>query len=258
MIELLTSYTMSHIPYISNEALDEYAENLITDFSPGLLNAPAPVDVLGFIKNYLGLNMVYEKLCYEKKVIGFTAFHDGFVSVFDERTSCKKIEPVKGGTVIIDKSLMGKRNVRRLRFTIMHEGSHWLLHRKTFANDSPAGNIGAFEVKYLAAKIGRTDYSRSKLDKTDKDRIERQADFLSYAILMPLPALRIAFRNFFYMIDEKPRVIIRGADPKEEHTAKQLAGYIADIFTVSNRAALIRLEKLNAVVDIGGGLYSIV
>jgi hypothetical protein len=257
MIELNSVYTPSQIPYISYEVLDDYAEAVVNDYAPERLSEPAPIDVLDFIQSYLGLDMEYHNLCYESKVIGFTAFNDGFIRVFDERTSLTGIVPVNAGTVIIDKSLKGKRNIRRFRFTGMHEGSHWLLHKKAFENNNAYGNIGAFEIKYLAAKIGRTDYSRSKLEKTDKDRIERQADFLAAAILMPLSALRVAFRTFFNSIGEKPRVLFRGADCKDEIIIKQLVEYIADIFNVSNRASLIRLEKLRAITDKGGGLYAV-
>jgi Zn-dependent peptidase ImmA (M78 family) len=248
MIELITAYSLSNIPYITYEALDEYAASVVYSFAPERLTVPAPLDVDSFIKNYLGLNVVQHKLCYEKQVLGFTAFHDGVIRVYDDRTSSISAVPVSGGTVIIDKSLSGRRNIRRLRFTLTHEGSHWMLHQKAFETENPFGSIGAFEVQYLAAKVGRIDYSRSTHEKSDKDRIERQADFFASAILMPRPALRAAFRNFFRDIGENPRALVR-AEPNDDFKAKQLAGYIADTFNVSKRAALIRLEKLNAIVD---------
>jgi len=257
MIEINVSYALNQIPYISYEALDEYAEVIISDYAPERLIIPAPIDVLDFIENYLGLDIVYYDLCYGSKVIGFTAFQDGFIRVFDKRTSLNGIVPVHAGTVIIDKSLNGKRNIRRFRFTGMHEGSHWLLHKKAFEKNNSFGNIGAFDIKYLAAKMGRTDYSRSKLDTTDQDRMERQADFLAAALLMPLSALRIAYCTFFKGIGERPRVIFRSRNPKDDNMIKQLVKYISDTFNVSNRAALIRLEKLNAVIDRGVGIYAV-
>ncbi|MDR1663825.1 MAG: ImmA/IrrE family metallo-endopeptidase [Clostridiales bacterium] len=253
MVELITVYSPTKIPFITYEALDEYATSVVADFAPQRLKEPAPHDVFGFIRDYLGLNVVYYKLPHEKQVIGFTAFHGGVIHVVNERTSLIETAPVSGGTVIIDKSLTEERNVRRLRFTATHEGSHWLLHRKAFENDNPSGNIGAFNIRHLAAKTGTADYSRSKLEKTDKDRTERQADFLAAAILIPRPALRIAYCDFFHDICEKPRALVRGADPKDEYKAKRLTGYIANVFNVSNRAALIRLEKLNAIVSQGAG-----
>ena len=71
--------------------------------------------------------------------------------------------------------------------------------------------------------------------------MERQADFLAASILMPRPALRVAYREFFRYYNDKPRRIIRGTSPLDDCYAKQLPEYIAKLFNVSNKAALIRL-----------------
>ena len=97
------------------------------------------------------------------------------------------------------------------------------------------------------------DYSRSRKEKTDIDRMERQADFLAAGILMPRPALREVFREFFRLNNEKPRRIKRGTSPMDDAFAKQLPEYVAKIFNVSNKAATIRLEKLTAIVNRGCG-----
>jgi hypothetical protein len=114
--------------------------------------------------------------------------------------------------------------------------------------DNPFGPAGKYDNQYLAAKEGRADYSRNQKERTDIERMERQADFLASAILMPKPALREAFKNYFASYGEKPRQIIRGHNPTDDFYAKQLPEYIAKIFNVSNRAALIRLEKLTAII----------
>jgi Zn-dependent peptidase ImmA (M78 family) len=153
------------------------------------------------------------------------------------------------GTVIIDSSLTAKRNVPRLRFTMTHEGSHWLLHRRAFDDDNLYGPAGIYENQYLAAKEGRADYSRSQKERSDIDRMERQADFLASAILMPRPALREAFKEFFKYYGDKPRRVIRGTSIMDDCYAAQLPKYVAGIFNVSKSAALIRLEKLTAIVN---------
>ena len=79
--------------------------------------------------------------------------------------------------------------------------------------------------------------------------MERQADFTAAGILMPRPALREVYRQFFRFYDEKPHRIIRGANPMDDCFALQLPEYVAKIFNVSKKAATIRLEKLNAIVD---------
>jgi Zn-dependent peptidase ImmA (M78 family) len=79
--------------------------------------------------------------------------------------------------------------------------------------------------------------------------MERQADFLSAAILMNRPALRVAFKNYFAGYCDKPRRIVRKSSIMDDLYAENLPEYVAQIFGVSKRAALIRLEKLTAIVD---------
>jgi hypothetical protein len=251
MIELKTSYSLSWVPYITNDALDAYAEDIVADFAPERLSVPGPVDAEGFVEYYLGLNVEFHRICYDRKILSMIAFDDGIIQVMDEQTGMPEPMIVEKGTVVVDTSLSIKRNLARMRFSIVHEGSHWLLHRKAFAVDNPFGSPGIYENPYLAAKEGRMDYRRDQRERTDSERMERQADFLAAAILMPRPAMRIAFLHFFLRVGMRPRAIVRGASPVDDYLAKQLPEYVAGIFQVSKRAALIRLEKLNAIVNNG-------
>jgi Zn-dependent peptidase ImmA (M78 family) len=257
MLELQTSYTFTQVPYLTYDALEEYAEALVRDAMPERLNVPGPIDVEAFVEFYLGLSVEFRRICYDKQVLGMTAFNDGVVQVMDEEKGVPEPMPVKAGTVIIDSSLSAKRNLARLRFTAMHEGAHWLLHRKAFAADNPFGAVGVYENQYLAAKAGRIDYSRSQKERTDSERMERQADFLASAVLMPRPALREAFRDFFRSCEVKPRRIVRGRSALDDCCAAQLPEYIAGVFSVSGRAALIRLEKLTAIVNRGWPVFAL-
>jgi len=237
------------VPYITYDALDAYAEDVLRDAMPEALNSLCPVDAERFVEFYLGLDVLFKCLSYDRQILGMTAFNAGYVQVLDELTGVSEPMFVEAGTVIIEPSLTLKRNIQRRRFTYLHEGSHWLLHRKAFSADNPYGDVGKYENQYLAAKEGRIDYSRCQKERDDSERMERQADFLASAILMPRPALRMAYRDFFKFYGEKPREIIRGVDGLDDCFAAQLPEYIGKIFNVSKRAALIRLEKLGAIVD---------
>jgi Zn-dependent peptidase ImmA (M78 family) len=256
MLELNTSYTLSQVPYLTYGALEEFAEAIVRDAAPECLNTPRPIDAEGFIEFYLGMTVEYRHVCGDRRILGLTAFNDGVVPITDEQMGAPDLIAVKAGTVIIDSSLSAKRNLPRLRFTAMHEAAHWLLHRKAFAEDNPFGTPGVYENQYIAAKEGRVDYSRSQMERNDSERIERQADFLASAILMPRPAMRVAFRDYFSFYNEKPHRIIRGVTPMDDCHAEQLPVYVAGLFNVSNCAALIRLEKLSAIVDKGRGYRS--
>jgi len=189
-----------------------------------------------------------------------TAFNTGVLKVLDEKSGITVPLDVVEGTVIIEPLLTQKRNTARRRFTFMHEGAHWLIHRRVFSQDNPLGSPGVFENRYLAAKAGRVDYSRSRNEKNDIDRVERQADFLASALLMPKAPLRMAFIEFFQYYNEKARTLVRGRSAMEDTLAESLPHYVAGVFGVSAHAALIRLEKLNAILGkpargYGAGAY---
>jgi hypothetical protein len=251
MLEFDTSYSFSQIPIVTYDALDDYAEKVVADFAPALLTNPGPLDVDEFLEYYLGLTVKFQRISYNKKVLGLTAFNDGTVDIIND-AGLPDMLAVKAGTVIIDTSLEAKKSEPRLRFTMMHEGGgHWLLHRRAFADDNPYGPAGIYANQYIAAKEGRGDYLRSQKERSGIERMERQADFTSAALLIPRPALREVFREFFKFYGEKPHRIIRGMNHMDDCFALQLPEYVAKIFNVSKKAATIRLEKLTAIVNRG-------
>jgi len=249
MLELNTVYSLSQVPYLTYECLDVYAEQLVYDFAPNALASPGVLDADKFLEYYLRLSVDYRRLCLNRKVMGVTTFNEGVVEVVNEDTGHIENLPTNAGTVIIDPSLLTKRNLPRLRFTMLHEGSHWLLHKKAFAENNPYGSAGKYENQFIAAKEGHIDYSRSRKENTDIERMERQADFLASAILMNRPALRLVFKEVFNLYDVKPQRIVRGASALDDCLAKIMPEYVAKKFGVSKRAALIRLEKLTGIVN---------
>jgi hypothetical protein len=221
MLKLETGYSFSNVPYITYDALDQYGEAVARDFMPGALNAPTALDVDKFIEFYLNMYVECKRISYDRKILAMTAFNTGIVQVADDKAGIAVPLAVSEGTLIIDPLLMEKRNAARRRFTKMHEGAHWLIHRPAFA-DNPMKSVGVYENQYLAAKEGRLDYSRSTRERNDIDRIERQADFLASAMLMPKTTLRMAFKEFFGYYGEKPRKIIRGKGETDDNFAALL------------------------------------
>ncbi len=255
MLELETGHSMSNVPNITYEALDKFAEKVAQDFMPETLQHPRPFDVRRFLESYLGLTVCFRRIDHKYFVLAISAFNEGFLQIIDEYSTRIEPMPITAGMVVIDTSLTAKRNLPRLRFASMHEGAHWLLHKKAFSQDNPFGPAGIFDNPYFAAKSGKIDYSRSQIERTDYEQIERQADFIASALLMPRPALRIAYKNYFNQCGEKTHRIVRGAKSGDDIHAKKMPEYIANVFGVSKRAALIRLEKLDAIVDTGFGFY---
>ena len=247
MIELITAYSFSQVPHITYDAMESYAEDVIRDAKPEALVSPRPIDSAWFLEFYLGMEIVYKRLSYNRQILGMTAFNAGYVQIHNDITGEPDALYVNAGTVIVEPTLTQKRNAPRLKFSLMHEGVHWMIHKRAFSADNPCGSVGKFENQYLAAKEGRIDYSRNQSERTDIERIERQADFLASAILMPKTTLRMAYRDFFSYYSEKPRKIVRGQNSFDDSLSVLLPEYIADIYGVSKRAALIRLEKLGAI-----------
>jgi Zn-dependent peptidase ImmA (M78 family) len=248
MLKLETGYSFTQVPYITHEALDLYGEAIVRDFMPEALAAPTVLDVDGFVEFYLGMIVEYKRISCEKPILAMTAFDTGVVQIVGEDGGLPAPLIVRKGSIIVDPSLMGKRNAARRRFTYMHEAAHWILHRPAFAGDNPFGSPGVYENQYLAAKEGRIDYSRSTKERSDIERIERQADFLASAMLMPKTTLRMAYREFFVYHGERPCAVRRGKSETDDLFAALLPRFVARKFGVSERAALIRLEKLGAIV----------
>ena len=235
MIELITSYSLSKVPIITYDALDAYAEAVVRDASPDAFISPRPIDAAWFIEFYLGLDVAYKRLSYDRMVLGMTAFERGYVKIIDEETGLPDYVFVDEGTVIIEPELTLQPNGARLRFTYMHEGSHWLIHRRAFSEDNPFGIVGKYENHSLATKEGRKDYSGSKKENTDIERMERQADFLASAILMPKSTLRMAYSDYFAFYCDKPRKLIRGVNAQDDLYARQLPEYLQEFSKYQNR-----------------------
>ena len=249
MIELKTAYTLTRIPYITRDALEDYAIRLVEDFDPERIRFPGVLDIDRFITEYLELEIEVQRIWSEKTVRAVTVFKEGSVAVYDPATRRKSHILCSSGTVVVDSSLMYKQAARRLRFTLAHEGAHWCMHRHTFAADNPFEQDCIAGNHFLAAKSGRADYNPGERTKTDLARMEQQADFLAASILMPLPAVNAATYCFFHELGETPRTIIPKASNLDDHLASQLPQFLADTFEVSAESASIRLKKLSYIAS---------
>ena len=114
-------YSLTGVPYLTYEALDEYAERVIADAALENLNRAIPLNVEEFLEFYLKLFVEYKQLSLDCKVLGLTAFNPGLVRVIDERKNEVVPLQVKAGTVIVCNSLLEPKQEPRLRFTLMHE-----------------------------------------------------------------------------------------------------------------------------------------
>ena len=117
---------------------------------------------------------------------------------------------VKGGTIILDESLLHPGKEGRLRFTCGHEIGHFLVHKDHYCGLRKAAALG-----------------NPKKSSEENPIVERQADILGTFLLMPKGQVKKAFH----------------AHRNGRDQVKTLAG----IFQVSKQAMRIFLKDCNLI-----------
>ena len=201
-------------PYYREQALEGIAREVITAYDPNLYyGVPRMIPIEDIIEAH-GITLEYQCLRKTGCVLGKTIFDDGGTIIYDYDIPGYTIIAVKGGTIFIDSSLCGEdASTGRLRFTCAHELAHWVLHKKLY---SGTGDVAAYN--------GNVSSDESH------GIIERQADTLASALLMPLPQIK----KCFYRL-------------KIGRTDEQLIAEMANIFEVSKQAMQIRLKSRNLI-----------
>ncbi|MCU6720111.1 hypothetical protein OCV67_09220 [Porcipelethomonas ammoniilytica] len=93
---------------------------------------PSPVDIDGFLENYLGTTPDYHNGIY----LGMTVFHDtNCIPVYDLANNRAEYISAKANTVIFDSRLLEENQEHRYRFTAGHEAGHVVFHTPYFAYD---------------------------------------------------------------------------------------------------------------------------
>lgn len=155
-----------------------------------------------------GINLTYQYIRKDGRILGKTIFEDGMDAVWDMDEQQYILFPVKAGTIIIDATLCeDEKKLGRLRFTCAHELAHWLLHKNLFDKIPEDTNM-----ELMTKECG----------------LEVQANMLASAILMPLPQIKKGFHKFY----------AEGIKQRFEVIQK-----MADLFQVSHQAMRIRLER---------------
>jgi len=157
------------------------------------------------VERFYGLEIEYRFLQKNGSVLGCTVFDDTLLPVWNPEEERYELLPVKRGTIVISAALLDNNSDGRLRFTIAHELAHWLLHQELYSG----GGIAAA--------------SAIKTSLEEDSAVERQADILATALLMPKNQVKRAF------------YALRGA-------AADPATSLAALFDVSKQAMSIFLR----------------
>ena len=200
------------VPRIRLETVEAIARKILMEYDSSLLSGESrPIPIEAIIEVKFDLILEYHILRKNGAVLGETIFDDGPVILYDMDERSYKIIAVRKGTILIDERLCEIRSIGRLRFTCAHELAHWVLHKNLY---SGTGNIAAYN-------------GQCSTDESD-GVIERQADALATALLMPLPQIK----KCFYRL-------------RSGRTMEQIVAEMAQIFEVSKQAMQIRLQSHN-------------
>ncbi|MEY8358210.1 ImmA/IrrE family metallo-endopeptidase [Anaerotruncus colihominis] len=198
------------VPMIRSEAIEAIGRRILMEYDRTLLDGePRPIPIETIMETKFDLILEYHALRKNECVLGETIFDDGAAILYDHEQRQYKLIAVKAGTVLIDERLCEPNRLGRLRFTCGHELGHWVLHKKLY---SGTGDVAAYDGK------SSSDESYGL--------IERQADALATALLMPMPQIK----KCFYRV-------------RPGHSKEQIVAKMADTFEVSKQAMRIRLES---------------
>lgn len=234
----------SGVPVLSKKDIDFIAEQYIMEFQPDILKNPSPVDIDGFLENYLGTTPDYQLLSHNGIYLGMTVFHDiNCIPVYDLANNHAEYISAKANTVIFDSRLLEENQEHRYRFTAGHEAGHVVFHTSYFTYDpNQLSLFGDAEPAMVRCRVDTTKVKNKNFRLiSGHDWMEWQANYFSRALLMPQSAV-IALANEYddpgYL---RPWSLI--------HT-------LEDVFNVSSEAAKHRLTSLNLIEPISETAFS--
>jgi len=152
------------------------ARKILKDYDPMLLSGLPQAIPIEKIAQHLGLCIEYQCLRKNGLILGEMVYDDTYVPVYFADIKSYDLIYVHGGTIIIDECLLRKGREGRLRFTCAHEVAHWLRHKDIY---SGTGQAAAFV--------------NPKISSEENPTVERQANQLATALLMPTGQVKKAF-----------------------------------------------------------------
>ena len=197
--------------YFRKSTIEMIAIRVLKEYENGkyLYGQPKSIPIEEIIEQEFGMNIEYHYLRKDLRVLGQTVFENSFVPIYDNENKEYTVIEVDAGTIIIDSRLNQARFNCRLRFTLAHELSHWIIHKNLF--------------------IG-TDMAVARIKEENDDETEWQADQLSAAILMPKGQIKKAFYQL-----------------SAQGCGKDIVVKMSELFDVSKQAMSICLKSHNLI-----------
>lgn len=246
-------------PIVKDIEIQEYAETLLQDYKPKLLNEPGKINPIHFVESYLGAVIDYQDIYYPENapaIAGATVFNDDRVLVFDrEENRIRPIE-VSANTVLIDNSTMEDGKEGFAAFTVLHEGGHLCIHPAVYRRMN--GQLSLFAshkdgdsvVCCRRASLENGGTKRSKLTTQEEFR-EHQANVFAASIAMPrrtfVPAAQEMIRKQGYKdgVYIMPTVI----DWDYDFGIYAIEETLSTLFGVSRTAAEVQMKRLGLLMS---------
>jgi hypothetical protein len=218
----------------TSERLEKKAEEILLKYLDGaLLLKPQAMDVDHFAEFYCKATPDYAYLSEDGLTLGLTCFQNGKIIVWDETRTKPYPLDVEKGYIFIDKAVLEGEIEGRVRFTLIHECSHYILHPR-FYFKKPGVEM---------PKIECAVYHIEEWDKRppvfDDEIREWQANRLGAALIMPAKTMRM-------LIAERLDVTVDSLAPV--YLSDSLIEDIAAVFVVSKSAMRNRLRDLDLLL----------
>jgi Domain of unknown function (DUF955). len=211
------------------DAIDELGDELIRQYLGPAADKAFCVNVEGFVTDYLGLPLVYRAFAEDDPdKMGFISDGKTSIQVYENGTVISKVFP--RGTIVIEKFLCRESESGRKRFTIIHEGAHFVLDR--------ALPRAGYHREFDHERRYKPEEFRQMFTLT-----ETMCDRMGAALLMP----RFMVRNLVYGYGVEDGIPVYG-DNVLRPDDYLLIRRMADDMGASFQAFFIRLRELGFLV----------
>ena len=226
--------TKNLVPVLKKDEFDLVATEFLSKYCPQALLVPMALPIESIAEEGLSLHVEYLHITDDFSELGKIFFTDGMTEVYLRDSDEYVRRTVKTGTIFIDQDVKEKYHRGCERFTLAHECVHWDQHKMHYLLQQTDLSDGMA----VAQRCPKETFS-GKMERTEEDWMEWQANGIAAAILMPQNTFR-----------QKADEIISDwdMDALSSYSAAEHLGFLAMelaiCFEVSLQAAKIRLSEL--------------
>ena len=213
------------------ERLEKKAIEILSAYKDGeLLRKPMAMDVDHFAEFHLKATIDFANLSQDELTLGCTCFNDRILMVWDDGRENEYPIDVERGYIFIDNHVLEYEVEGRVRFTIIHECSHWILHKR-FYYQKPGCPIPK-----INCSVYHIENWTKRPPMTDEDIREWQANRLGAALIMPAPTVKMLMADKLKVkVDNLSAVCV----------SERFIQEMADVYNVSKAAMTKRLRDLD-------------